>query len=61
MTPTPGETLNEAGARRLVRWLRDHARGYGIDPSATGALGWGDGGRTAVLLLAGEEIGRAHV
>ncbi len=36
--------------QRAVRWVRDHAAGYGVDPEHVGAFGWSAGGQLAALL-----------
>ena len=36
--------------RRAVRWVRAHAREYGVDPDRIGAVGWSAGGHLACLL-----------
>ena len=36
--------------RRAVRWVRAHAREYGVDPDRVGAVGWSAGGHLACLL-----------
>jgi acetyl esterase/lipase len=36
--------------QRTVRWVRDHAAGYGVDPGHVGAFGWSAGGQLAALL-----------
>jgi acetyl esterase/lipase len=36
--------------QRAVRWVRDHASGYGVDPGHVGAFGWSAGGQLVALL-----------
>ena len=37
-------------AKRAVRWLRDNAPMYSIDPDRIGAIGWSAGGHLALML-----------
>ena len=42
-----------ADALRAVRWVRHHARSYGIDSERIGVMGWSAGGELAALISYG--------
>ncbi len=43
-----------ADAFRAVRWVRHHARNYGIDPERVGVMGWSAGGELAAFVGYGD-------
>ncbi len=54
-TTTPVEAM--ADARAVLRWLRQHARDFAVDPERIAAYGWSAGGHLAVsaAIFAGDD------